>query len=260
MGARAARITAADFLTPPEFRACRLARAIAGQIGGVAPRAGAAGGRTGLGACYQQVPLRVLPPFHFPGEPAALLYLLNPTAGLMDGDGHLVESRPAPGTRAVVDRPVGQPRPSAPSPASRPSSGASASRAGAELVVLPGPNIPFRGCRYYQRAMIDLEGGAALIWGDIWMPGRYARGELSERSPVRADRPGAGGPPRRGAGLPRPVRLARAVGSADGALASGRRLGPGRLQCRRVRHRPHHTGLPASAEPCPQGGYASAGG
>ena len=52
---------------------------------------------------------------------------------------------------------------------------------GARLVVLPGPTIPFVGCRYYQRARIDVEAGASLIWGDVWLPGRYARGDQSER-------------------------------------------------------------------------------
>ena len=49
------------------------------------------------------------------------------------------------------------------------------------LVVLPGPTIPFRGCRYYQRGRVELAAAARLIWGDIWLPGRYERGELSER-------------------------------------------------------------------------------
>jgi urease accessory protein len=52
---------------------------------------------------------------------------------------------------------------------------------GAALVVLPGPTIPFAGCRYYQRSRLDLAGNARLIWGDMWLPGRYARGEQSER-------------------------------------------------------------------------------
>ncbi len=101
MGPRTARITAEDFLIPHEFRAYRLAERFAGQIGGVRLELRQAGDRTCLGACYQQVPLRVLPPFHFEGEPASLLYLLNPTAGLMDGDGHLVEIEAGPGTTAV---------------------------------------------------------------------------------------------------------------------------------------------------------------
>jgi len=98
----------------------------------------------------------------------------------MDGDGQRVELRAGPGSRAVV---VGQ----------------SATRIhpavhglctqqwqvhvarGAVLVVLPGPAIPFQGRRYYQRVEVDLEDGAGLIWGDVWLSGRYARGRQSER-------------------------------------------------------------------------------
>lgn len=173
-----ARITAGDFHTPPEFSDLRLAPPSSAQVGGVRLELRAAG-TTRLGACYQQIPLRVLPPFHFASEPAALLYLLNPTAGLMDGDGHLLHLHAQVGVRALV-------------------TGQSATRIhpalrsfatqqwrirvedDAQLVVLPGPAIPFRGCRYYQRVRIDLAERARLIWGDIWLPGRYARGELSE--------------------------------------------------------------------------------
>ena len=167
-------------MIPPDLRHWPLATEGAGRVGGVRLEllAGPAGAR--LGACYQQTPLRVLPPFSFgPGRPS-LLYLLNLTAGLMDGDGQRVELRASPGTRAVV---VGQ----------------SATRIhpavhglctqqwrvrvarGAVLVVLPGPAIPFRDCRYYQRVEVDLEEGGALVWGDVWLAGRYARGLESER-------------------------------------------------------------------------------
>jgi urease accessory protein len=53
--------------------------------------------------------------------------------------------------------------------------------AGAVLVALPGPTIPFQGCRYYQRVAIDLAPGGVLFWGDIWLAGRYARGVASEQ-------------------------------------------------------------------------------
>lgn len=185
MGTPTARITAADFLTPPELlgvpRVSDAANAChpAGRIGGV--RLELLGGPAGtrLGYCYQQTPLRVLPPFHFGGNQPALLYLLNPTAGLLDGDAHLMQLTAAAGSRAVV---LGQ-------SATRihPSlHGFSTQQwevrveAGAVLVVLPGPAIPFAGCRYYQRVAIDLEPGAGLVWGDVWLPGRYARGEASE--------------------------------------------------------------------------------
>lgn len=180
MGASATRIVAEEFLTPPEFAGQQLAQRSSGQIGGVRLDLLAARGQTRLGPCYQQVPVRVLPPFQFSDEPAALMYLLNPTAGLMDGDGHLLQITARAGTRAVV-------------------TGQSATRIhpclkaystqqweirverGAELVVLPGPAIPYQGCRTYQRVRIHLEDGARLIWGDTWFPGRYSRAELSEQ-------------------------------------------------------------------------------
>jgi urease accessory protein len=49
------------------------------------------------------------------------------------------------------------------------------------LVILPGPTIPYRGCRYYQRGRVELAPRARLIWGDIWLAGRYERGGQSER-------------------------------------------------------------------------------
>lgn len=180
MGPSAVRITAETFVTPPEFDGLKLAQHSAGQIGGVRLELLPLRGKTRLGDCYQQVPVRVLPPFHFDGEPAGLLYLLNPTAGLMDGDGHWLEIATAPGTKAVV-------------------TGQSATRmhpcpknystqqwkihvaAGSELVVLPGPAIPYQGARSYQRVQIDLEDDARFIWAEIWHPGRYDRGAESER-------------------------------------------------------------------------------
>src|SRR5262249_26219142 len=143
MGAPADRITAADFLTPPEFQPWRLAENAAGRIGGLRLELLRTPAGTRLGACYQQVPLPVLPPFRLPAHQPALLYLLNPTAGLLDGDAQLVELTATAGTRVVL-------------------AGQSATRihpslrgfstqqwrvrveAGAVLVILPGPAIPFR--------------------------------------------------------------------------------------------------------------------
>jgi urease accessory protein len=125
------------------------------------------------------VPLRVLP-LQLGDKQPALIYLPNPTAGLMDGDGHLIELNAGAGSRAVV---AGQ-------SATRihPSLHAfSAQRwrsrvaAGAILAVLPGPAIPFRGSRYSQHVQIELAEGAGLVWGDLWYAGRYARGEDSEQ-------------------------------------------------------------------------------
>jgi urease accessory protein len=180
VGSTGIRITEEAFLTPPEFAGRGLARPGTGQVGGARLELVEREGKTLLGACYQQVPVRVLPPFHFPDRPESLLYLVVPTVGLMDGDGHGIELSAAVGTRTVV---TGQ-------SANRihPARDGFATQQwqvriadGAVLVVLPGPTIPFAGCRYYQRSRLDLAGHARLIWGDIWLPGRYARGEQSER-------------------------------------------------------------------------------
>jgi urease accessory protein len=180
MGAWATRISAADFVTPPELCDRRLAGEGAGRIGGVRLEVAGDAAASRLTRCYQQVPLRVLPAFQFgPGQPA-LLYLLNPTAGLMDGDAQLVCCRAGRGTRTVL---VGQ-------SATRIHpclSGFSTQQwrigveRGAVLVVLPGPAIPFQDCRYYQRVEIELEEGAGLVWGDIWLAGRYAHGDTPEQ-------------------------------------------------------------------------------
>ena len=74
MGPRAIRITAEDFVIPAEFGEYQLAEHSAGQIGGVhlelveQQRPDSSSART-----YQQVPLRVLPPFHFPASRLARL-------------------------------------------------------------------------------------------------------------------------------------------------------------------------------------------
>jgi urease accessory protein len=180
MGADSARITAADFVTPPEFHGLRLATNEAGRIGGLRLELVANGGTTTLGHCYQQVPLRVLPPFHFRGQRLALLYVLNPTAGLLDGDGHLIELTARRGTTALV---AGQSATRIhPCP-----QGFAAQRwiirveTDATLVVLPGPTVPFEGCRYSQYVEADLDPGANFLWGDVGFAGRYARGAQSER-------------------------------------------------------------------------------
>jgi urease accessory protein len=183
MGNATTRITAQDFVTPPELAGLGLASHGAGRIGGVRLEMTVGGDKTRLAGCYQQVPLRVLALEVGTAQPA-LVYLLNPTAGLFDGDAHLVDLRAGPATRTFV-------------------TGQSATRIhpclhgfstqqwhvgveeGAILVILPGPALPFQGCRYFQKVIVNLAERAHLIWGDIWLAGRYARGAASERFQFR---------------------------------------------------------------------------
>ena len=69
MGSATARITEADFLTPPEFAGFPTPLRPTGQVGGARLEYAFAAGRTRLTEVYHQIPMRVLPPFHFPGEP-----------------------------------------------------------------------------------------------------------------------------------------------------------------------------------------------
>jgi urease accessory protein len=181
VGARATRITCHDLLIPPEF--CGLItdeQHPASRIGGARIELIQEGGKTRLGFCYQQVPVRLMPPFQFANEPASLLYLINLTAGLLDGDGHRIDITARAGSKTVV---TGQ-------SATRvhPALNSHATQQwnvdvedDACLVVLPGPVIPFRGSRYFQRGRVNLAPRARLVWGEIWLAGRYDRGDLSER-------------------------------------------------------------------------------
>ena len=180
MASKGLRITRDEIVLCPEFHGLEPLIDPSARTGGARIELVRVGEETRLGTYYQQVPVRLMPPFQLDAEPASLLYLINLTAGLMDGDAHLVEITARAGTRAVV-------------------TGQSANRVhpavtgyatqqfvvdvedDAFLVVLPGPTIPYQGCRFFQRARVNLAPRARLIWGDIWLPGRYDRGVLSER-------------------------------------------------------------------------------
>ena len=99
MGSRAVRITRDELVTPPEFRGLRATEHQAARVGGARVELIRDGDLTRLGACYQQVPVRVMPPFVLANEPASLLYLINLTAGLMDSDGHLIQIKARAGAR-----------------------------------------------------------------------------------------------------------------------------------------------------------------
>jgi len=176
----AARITRSEIHEPPEFAGIGPVADPAARTGGARVELVQSGGTTRLGSCYQQVPIRVMPTFELGDEPAALLYLINLTAGLMDGDAHLVQLTARPGTRAVVtSQSANRVHPALASYGTQQFE--VSVEDDAMLVVLPAPTIPYRGARYYQRVRANVAGSGRLLWGDIWLPGRYERGALSER-------------------------------------------------------------------------------
>jgi urease accessory protein len=180
VGPRTNRIAREDFLIPPEFRDIAAKGHPASRVGGICLELTEDTLGTRLGHCFDQIPLRVMPAFHIGGEKASLLYLINLTAGLMDGDAHLVAVNARAGTHCVVTgQSATRVHPALASYATQ-QWDVSVDR-DATLVVLPGPLIPYAGCRYYQRGRVELAPSAKLLWGEIWYPGRYSRGADSER-------------------------------------------------------------------------------
>ncbi len=175
-----ARIGREDFPPPPELADRDPARAPSGHVGGLRAELHALNGVCQLGRTYFQNPVRVVRPLSEGPDGPSLLYLMNMTAGLLDGDGQLVDLDVGPGTRVfVTNQSAGRIHPCRKYHA--------AARfdlrvaRGAVLCVLPGPTIPFARSRFHQRSRIDLETGGHVVWGDILLPGRTCYAKAPER-------------------------------------------------------------------------------
>lgn len=174
------KITRADFPRPPELTDRPAEAAPTEHVGGLRAELLWRDGQLHLGRTYQQNPLRVLLPIsEHPGAPS-LLFLLNTTAGLLDGDGQWVDLDAGPGVHAfLTSQSAGRVHPCL--------LGHAATRfdlrlsTGSVLCVMPGPMIPFAGSRYHQRATIHLEPGARIVWGDVLLPGRTRYALAPER-------------------------------------------------------------------------------
>lgn len=171
-----ARITRADFPVPPELLDRDPAHAPDGHVGGLRAELRDRAGETQMGRVYFQNPLRIIHPLTVQEGGPSLLYLMCMTAGLLDGDGQLVDLDVGPGVRCFVTNQSASRI--HPCPRYHASSRFDLKVArDAVLCLMPGPTIPFAGSRYYQRTQIDLEPGGHVVWGDILLPGRtrYAR-------------------------------------------------------------------------------------
>ena len=179
MGASQLAITAADFVTPPEF-----ADFAPGQR---TRRAGSAASTSSwssdghdvrLGRCYQQIPLRVLPPFQFgPGS-------AGPPVPHQSDRRPVRRRRPSRATRRRKGdadrrrRPVGDADPSVAARLQHAAVGVSR-RGRGDAVVLPGPAIPFAGCRCYQHVKSTWQRMRRCL-GRPLARGAVCRGDASE--------------------------------------------------------------------------------
>lgn len=132
-----------------------------------------AGGRTALTGQSFRAPYHVSKPYWDADAGALLVQVVNPTAGILEGDSLESDIAVAKGAALLATTP-------------------SASRVfmmkhgSAEcrqhfavakdgwLEVLPEPLVPHRGCRYRQVTTVEAESGGGLFFVDLLMPGRIA--------------------------------------------------------------------------------------
>lgn len=134
------------------------------------------GERTVARQIRQQAPLRVIRPFYPEGERPAHLYLLNATAGILEGDRLEISLRLEKGTHAVVTTPSATRVHPTPSGEARQRTSLSVGP-GATLEYLAEPVLPYAGSAFHQTTEIFLEEEAILFYADLLGPGRLARGE-----------------------------------------------------------------------------------
>jgi urease accessory protein len=136
-----------------------------------------AGGRTALAAQSFRAPYHLSKPYWDGAAETLLVQVVNPTAGILEGD--FLESDIAVGKGAALLVTT----PSA-SRVFKMRDGSAACRQhfkvakGGWLEVLPEPLVPHRGCRYRQATRVEVAAGGGLFFVDLMMPGRIAhRGE-----------------------------------------------------------------------------------
>jgi urease accessory protein len=136
-------------------------------------------GRSVLAAQSFRAPYHLSKPYWDADAQTLLAQVVNPTAGILEGD--RLESTIAvdPDAALLVTTPSA-------SRVFRMKSGAAESRqqfsvaANGWLEVMPEPLVPHRGCSYRQATRIEVAPGGALFFADLLMAGRIAHGEAWE--------------------------------------------------------------------------------
>ena len=133
------------------------------------------GPRTVLAGCRSTLPLQVLAPVALE-DPAAVVWMLNPTGGLLGGDRLAIAVDAAPRAHAVLTTPSASRVYRAPA---EPTVQRVDIRLGAGAMVewVPDHTIPYAGSDFRQAIDVELGEGARLILLDAFAAGRIAHGE-----------------------------------------------------------------------------------
>lgn len=132
-----------------------------------------AGGRTALAAQSFRAPYHLSKPYWDAEAGTLLVQVVNPTAGILEGDSLESDIAVAEGAALLVTTPS----------ASRVFKMRDGSATCHQhfrvardgwLEVLPEPLVPHRGCRYRQSTRVEVEPGGGMLFVDLLMPGRIA--------------------------------------------------------------------------------------
>src|SRR5438094_1817426 len=146
-----------------------------GRDGRLAIRVEHRAGRSVLTGCRWTMPLQVLTPVAL-DDPAAVVWMLNPTGGLVGGDRLMIDVDVGSGAHACLTTPSA-------TKVYR-TAGAAAEQTvrltlapRARLEWVPDHTIPFAGAALRQRVEAEVAEGATLLLVDAFAAGRVARGE-----------------------------------------------------------------------------------
>ncbi|HET7061753.1 MAG TPA: urease accessory protein UreD [Nitrosospira sp.] len=139
------------------------------------------GGATRLVNQFQQLPLYVFHPLYIDPKrrDMAFIYLLQSGEGIVQGDRYRLDLDCGPETAVhfttqAVTKIYGMQDNFATQIVNLNAG------PGTFVEYLPDPTMPFRGSRFYQRMIFNVDPSATVIVGETLLPGRVARGEIHE--------------------------------------------------------------------------------
>lgn len=135
-------------------------------------------GRTRLARCRTRPPLLVQQTLYLDDAmpDMAFVFLANPTGGLLQNDRQEISVSVGSGAKAHVTTQSATKIHTTIDGVAKQHVELTV-KAGGYLEYLPDPLIPFKDANLEQRVTINLEPGAALVYGDVISPGRVAMGE-----------------------------------------------------------------------------------
>ncbi|MFD2610934.1 urease accessory protein UreD [Paenibacillus gansuensis] len=134
------------------------------------------GGKTVLTDRYHEAPLKISKTFELSGDGELLVYMMDASPGILDGDRYLIDMHLEPETKVYL---TNQSHTKV-HPTPRESSSLIQHfivENGAVLEYFPEPLIPYAGSDFTAETRFDLRGNAVLLYGDIVTAGRLHHGE-----------------------------------------------------------------------------------